>query len=150
MTNPYAAQQKAALSTAPAQNSEGWALIEMARRLDEAKQGGQDNLPALLDAVRLNWRLWTIFQAELVEPECQVPREIRENLLNLSNFIDKRSVDMIAKPDLAKVDVLININRQIGAGLLGSAGEDAMADEKARARAAATLELAAASADSTE
>ena len=39
-------------------------------------------------------------------------------MLNLCNFIDKRVVDILAKPTPQKLDVLININRQIAAGLL--------------------------------
>lgn len=140
MSNPYAAQQKAALQSAPAQNSEGWALIEMARRLDASVQVWEQDPGDLLNAVRLNWRLWTIFQAELLEPECPVPAEIRQNLLNLSNFIDKRSVDIIAKPAPEKITVLININRQIGAGLLGNPSEETLAAENQPAQASQALE----------
>lgn len=131
MSNPYASQQRAALENAPPQATEGYALIELARRLDTAAQT-PENLAAIRDVVRLNWRIWTIFQAELVDPECQTPREIRENLLSLSNFIDKRSAELIAKPDAAKLTVLININRQIGAGLMGSPSDDP--DEAERLR----------------
>ena len=140
MSNPYAAQQKAALQSAPAQNSEGWALIEMARRLDSAIQVWEQEPDALLNAVRLNWRLWTIIQAELLEPECQVPQEIRQNLLNLSNFIDKRSVELISKPHPDKIAVLVNINRQIGAGLLGNPSEETLAPENQPANVASAVE----------
>ena len=117
MNNPYAKQQQSALQHATPQAAEGWALIEMARRLDAAVQEPADN-KKILEMTRLNWRIWTIIQSELVDPECQVPREIRENLINLSNFIDKRSADIIAEPAPEKLAVLININRQIGAGLM--------------------------------
>ncbi len=97
--------------------TEGRALLEAARRLAEA-QKSPDDRKGLREAARLNWRLWTIFQAELSAPECAVPQEIRINMLNLCNFVDKRSVEILAeaKPELA--DVLINVNRQIAAGLL--------------------------------
>lgn len=126
MTNPYASQQRSALENAPAQAAEGWALIEMARRLEDARQKPNDTANILIQT-RLNWRIWTIFQSELVDPDCQVPKEIRENLLSLSNFIDKRSADVIATPVAEKLKVLININRQIGAGLMGNQGDDAPA-----------------------
>lgn len=125
MTNPYATQHRASLENAPAQHAEGWALIEAARRMDGARVDPEDT-DTVLTSVRLNWRIWTIIQAALVDPECPLPKQIRENLINLSNFIDKRSAQMIANPKaVEKMDVLININRQIGAGLLGNAGEDA-------------------------
>ena len=124
MNNPYAKQQKSALQHASPQAAEGWALIEMARRLDTAVQD-PSNIEQILEMTRLNWRIWTIIQSELVDPECPLPREIRENLINLSNFIDKRSADIIAEPKAEKLSVLININRQIGAGLMeGSSGEN--------------------------
>lgn len=97
--------------------TEGRALLEAARRMAEAQQAPEDS-KALRDAARLNWRLWTIFQAELSAPESQVPVEIRQNMLNLCNFVDKRTVDILAEPKAGSFDVLININRQIAAGLL--------------------------------
>lgn len=97
--------------------TEGRALLEAARRLAEAQKTPEDR-KGLREAARLNWRLWTIFQSELSAPGCPVPPEIRVNMLNLCNFVDKRSVEILAeaKPEMA--DVLINVNRQIAAGLL--------------------------------
>jgi len=114
--NAYVKQHEAALGAAP-QQAEAWALTTAARRLSEAKTSGSAD--TILSAVRLNWRLWTIFQANLSDPDCGVPNEIRGNLLSLANFIDKRSVELLLDADPNKVDVLININRQIASGLLG-------------------------------
>lgn len=136
MSNPYATQQRAALENAPPQAAEGYALIELARRLDDAARVPED-LEGIRNVVRLNWRVWTIFQSELVDPECQTPREIRENLLSLSNFIDRRSAELIGTPDAAKLTVLVNINRQIGAGLLGSPSDDPDEAERLRQEFAA-------------
>lgn len=124
MNNPYAQHQRAALEHASPQAAEGYALIEMARRLEEARKAPDDS-ENILTQTRLNWRIWTIIQSELVDPDCQIPREIRENLINLSNFIDKRSTEILSDPDASKLQVLININRQIGAGLMGNPGEGA-------------------------
>jgi len=116
--NPYVKQHEAALGAAP-QQAEAWALTTAARRLAEAQRSG--DTATMLGAVRLNWRLWTIFQANLSGPECGVPDEIRGNLLSLANFIDKRSVALLIDADPQKLEVLININRQIASGLLGDA-----------------------------
>ena len=97
--------------------TEGRALLEAARRMAETQTDPVDNT-AIREAARLNWRLWTIFQAELSAPDCPMPVEIRQNMLNLCNFVDKRVVDILAKPDPQKLDVLINVNRQIATGLL--------------------------------
>lgn len=101
--------------------TEGRALLEAARRMAEAQKAPGDGA-TLRSAVRLNWRLWTIFQAELSQPDCPMPVELRSNMLNLCNFIDKRVVAILAEPKPELADALININRQVAAGLLTTPG----------------------------
>ena len=123
----YSDQQRLALLNAPANKAEGWALLEMARRLERVRVSDPDSIK---DAVRLNWRIWTIIQAAMLDPQTEIPITVRSNLINLTNFIDKRSVELISKPLPDKLDVLVNINRQIGAGLMGSPSDaDEMEDE---------------------
>jgi flagellar protein FlaF len=95
--------------------TEAWALLEAARELYQSKAAP---LPERRAALRRNWRLWTIFQANLVDPGCQVPAETRSNLLGLANFIDRHTANLLAQCDPAEFDVLVNINRQISEGLL--------------------------------
>lgn len=117
--------------------TEGRALLESARRLSDAQKSGD---PAkVLENSRLNWRLWTIFQAELTAPDCPVPVEIRQNMLNLCNFIDKRTVEILADPKPELMTVLININRNVAAGLLAdpSQGDDQGGQGEGDAKAAA-------------
>lgn len=98
--------------------TEAWALLEAARKLSQTKDGPIDQFRL---ALRLNWRLWTIFQSSLLEPDCALPNEVRGNLLGLANFIDRHTAQLLAKPDAAVTDALININIQIGEGLLTGA-----------------------------
>ncbi len=100
--------------------TEGRALLESARRMAEAQKKPEDKR-ALKEIARLNWRLWTIFQAEVTQPDCPLPPDLRKNMLDLCNFVDKQTVKILAKPEAAAFDVLININRQIAAGLLAEA-----------------------------
>jgi flagellar biosynthesis activator protein FlaF len=95
--------------------TEAWALIEMARALHRSKSASLDERRA---ALRKNWRLWTIFQAGLLDPDCQMPAETRGNLLALANFIDRHTAALLADGDPQKIDTLVNINRQISEGLL--------------------------------
>lgn len=69
------------------------------------------------EAVRFNQRLWTFFQAELLEDSNPLPTELRQNVLNLSAFVDKRTFEVMAYPKKEKLIVLININKQIAEGL---------------------------------
>jgi len=115
--------------------TEAWALLESARMMEAAKAKSPDELR---DALRRNWRLWTIFQADLVNAECPLPKEVRGNLIGLSNFIDRHTAQLLSKPDPAGVGVLVNINRQIGEGLLE--GQRAAAAKTAAAANQATAQ----------
>ncbi len=116
--------------------TEAWALIEAARRMALASDNASMDIIAernkVRDAVRLNWRLWTIFQAEMtVDDDNLVPTEIRMNMLTLCKFVDQHTIATMQDPAPEKVSTLIEINRNIAAGLLeslkrleGELGED--------------------------
>ena len=104
--------------------TEAWALVEAARRMALPLEYGdfndEENKVRVRDSLRLNWRLWTIFQTELSLEDGPVPIEIRESMLNLCNFVDKHTVDTINAPTPEKIATLIEINRNIANGLLTS------------------------------
>jgi len=118
--------------------TEGRALLEAARRLTAAKQEPIDR-NAMLETVRLNWRLWTIFQSEASSPDSLLPEEIKLNVIKLCNFVDKHTVQILSDADPDKLDVLININRNIAAGLL-TQQETAAQPQAADEATAAALE----------
>lgn len=99
--------------------TEAWALTQAALSLKSAREG--EAVDEMCAAVRLNWRLWTIFQADLLAPNCPLPLEIRNNVLSLADFIDKHSINFMTNPVASEIDVLININREIAGGLYDSA-----------------------------
>jgi flagellar protein FlaF len=119
MTTGYAKQQTMALESADPQQTLAWGLTTTARKMQEARSATATRSD-VLEAIRLNWRLWTIIQAEQSDPDSLTPRNIREGLLNLANFIDKRSIALLASADKNELEVLIGINRNIAAGLLGT------------------------------
>lgn len=109
---------------APAQVTEAWALSESGRRMALAAREGDAEV--MRDAIRLNWRLWTVFQAQLATGgSLDVPEDIRINLLTLCQFIDKHTFDAILEPSPKKLQILIDINRNIAAGLQDSAKHSA-------------------------
>jgi len=97
--------------------TEGRALLEAARRMDDALKSDNPTKD-IRDAVRLNWRLWTIFQSELSTPGHGMAEALRINMLTLCNFVDKRTVEILASPKPHLVNVLVSINKNVGAGLL--------------------------------
>ena len=118
----YSKQQATALGIQDPRQTEAYALVEIARRMDTARQNTESSRDDLVEAYQLNWRLWTIFQSELSNPENQLPNEIKINMLQLANFVDSHTLQQMKDPTLKGLDVLININRQVGAGLLGDQG----------------------------
>ncbi|OUX30279.1 MAG: hypothetical protein CBE16_03155, partial [Rhodospirillaceae bacterium TMED256] len=91
--------------------------METARALANAQDNIED-ITAYRAALRLNWRLWTIFQSDVAGAENPLPDDIKQNILNLSVFIDKHTVDALASPEGRKLKVLIDINRNIAGGLM--------------------------------
>ena len=71
----------------------------------------------LLEAIKFNQKVWSFFQAELSDPENPLPKKLREDILNLSIFIDKRLFEVLAYPDSDKISIVIDINFNIAAGL---------------------------------
>jgi flagellar protein FlaF len=87
----------------------------------------QDNWDApdreakLLEAIKFNQKVWSFFQAELTDPENPLPKNLREDILNLSIFIDKRLFEAMAYPNKDKLNIVVDIDFNIAAGLRAKA-----------------------------
>ncbi len=105
--------------TATGRQLEASALFRAARSLQLAQDGwGKAGFEAKLDAaLKLNQRIWTFFQAELSAADNPLPAELKCQLLNLIQFIDKQTFDVMAFPAPEKLSVLVSINRNVAAGL---------------------------------
>lgn len=97
-------------------STEAWALGEASRRLALAARM-DDKGVALREALRLNQRLWSIFQAALTEPDCPLPRDVRDNVLALSIMIDRHVMARLGDLDGSKIGPILDINRAIAEGL---------------------------------
>lgn len=97
-------------------STEAWALGEASRRLALAAKMN-DKGEALREALRLNQRLWSIFQAALSEPDCPLPKEVRDNVLALSIMVDRHSMARLVDLDGSKIGPILDINRAIAEGL---------------------------------
>ena len=74
-------------------------------------------------ALRFNRRLWTVFMSSMSDPAHPLPQDVRENVANLGIFIAKHMLMLQIEPAARKLDVLININRQLAAGLRTQPGQ---------------------------
>jgi len=102
---------------------EAHVLTQAARKLAASLLQWQDDHDAgkenFLEALRNNQRLWAIFQSELANPDNPLPPEKKEDLLNLSLFVDKHTCELLENPDPEKIKILIALNMNIAAGLQG-------------------------------
>lgn len=97
-------------------STEAWALSEASRRLVVAAKT-EDGGKSLRDALILNQRLWTIFQTAMAEPDCPLPREIRDNVLALSIMMDRQILQRLGDLDGSKLQPILDINRCVAEGL---------------------------------
>lgn len=95
---------------------ESRALLNCARKISQAQEE-PGNCELYIEAIKLNQRLWTIFQVSLCEPNNELPRDLKVTLLNLSRFVDKISLRALGEYNPNLLSSLIDINRNIAAGL---------------------------------
>ncbi|MEP7352978.1 MAG: flagellar biosynthesis regulator FlaF [Acidobacteriota bacterium] len=85
----------------------------------------------LADALAFNLRLWTFLQVELSNPEHPLQQELRRNLLQLSYFIDKTTMQLRAGGTVEELKCLAGINQQIASGLTSGHASHAPLAQKA-------------------
>jgi flagellar protein FlaF len=114
----YKTAQKTVMS---GREIEASALTKAAMMLTECQNSwnAPDGKDILHEALRMNQTLWSVFQAELMEEGNPLPKELREDILSLSAFIDKRIIETMAFPSPEKLTAIININLNLAAGLRG-------------------------------
>ncbi len=117
--NAYNAYEKSAAATMSGREIEARVLSKAAAKLrDCQKNWDSENRRAdLEEACTYNQRVWSILQAELAKPDHPMDKKLRQNLLNLSVFIDSRIFEMLVTPDREKLSAIININNGLAAGL---------------------------------
>jgi len=115
------AYQKTQMDTLPGRELEAEVLTKAAKFLLACQEdwNASDRRAKLDEALKYNQLIWSVFQSELVKNDNPLPKELRENLLNLSLFIDKRTYEIMAFPAPEKLTMIIDINLNIAAGLRG-------------------------------
>lgn len=123
--NPYGQAADAYSETAAKgdqRSLEGKILLKAARQLEELSKrlaaGEQVPLEEIGDPVEYNRKLWIVFVNDTMNDDHPLPQEIKNNIASLGVFVFKRSIDILAEPTAEKLQVLIEINRNIAAGLM--------------------------------
>jgi flagellar protein FlaF len=81
------------------------------------KRGTPEFQDALDDALAFTQRLWSFLQVELSNPEHPMPRELRLDLLRLSNHIDRSIMRLYSGGSVEDLRVIARITQEIAAGL---------------------------------
>ena len=121
-SNPLEAYKTVDKTTMSGRETEARVLTQAALKLKDCQDNWQaENRDDKLDeALKYTQRIWSVFQGELAKPDNPLPRQLKINLLRLSSFIDKRIFETMSYPSPEKLTAVININRNIAAGLRGS------------------------------
>jgi flagellar biosynthesis activator protein FlaF len=74
----------------------------------------------LAAALKFNRKLWNVFVNSATNDQNPLPAPIRQNIANLGIFVLSHTMKLEARPEPSRLDVLININREVAAGLRAS------------------------------
>ena len=120
---PNAAQtyEAVGMQTASPRKLEASLLLKSASRLQAVHDSWDHSRSELDDALYFNRRLWSLLIAAVTSAENPLPHPIRQNVANLGLFVLNHTITLMADPKPEKLGSLININREIAAGLLGRA-----------------------------
>jgi len=113
----YAKTQNLALSQ---RELEARALLKAAAKLQALKENWDPSISTIEDPLSHNRKVWAIFLSSASDPECQLPMDVRKNVIGLGRFVINQCMRILFEPDPAKLDLLIEINQNIAAGLRGN------------------------------
>ena len=111
------AYQKVGKQTVSPRVLEANLLSRAAAQLQLVRDDWETRRYELKEALLFNRKLWNIFLTSVTGEQSQLPDKLRENIANLGLFVMKQTVSMQDNPLPQKLDTLININRELAAGL---------------------------------
>ena len=117
MAYPQNAYAKTAMTGTSQRELEAAALMKAAVRLKTVQDQWDTDHSDLDGALAYNRKLWTILATSATEADSPLPPDLRRNISLIAIFIFNRSLDLIIEPKREDLDVLIEINRNIAAGL---------------------------------
>jgi flagellar protein FlaF len=119
MSNAAQAYARTSQTTANPRELEAQALLKAAKQLQDVQTNWTGPDKNMHQALLFNRRLWSIFMSAAETNDNPQPIAVRQNIANIGLFVMKQTVDMQTRPDPAKLKSLIEINRNIAAGLSG-------------------------------
>ena len=115
LTRSRGAYQSSQKITEKQEDTDAAVLMIAAEKLFNVKKSPNEDI--FEEILLYNKSIWTVIQSEMTESH-PLPLEIKTNLISLSLFIDNQTDKAIGCRDPEMLDSLININRNIAAGLM--------------------------------
>jgi flagellar protein FlaF len=110
-----------AKQTANPREREADLLLDAAAKLQMIRDGWDSKHVELDAALLYNRKLWSNFVTSATNPENPLPANVRQNVANIGLFVFKHTLAVLADRKPERLGALIDINRQLAAGLLGRA-----------------------------
>ena len=114
------AYQQTAKRTGNPRDLEANLLSKSALNLQRIRENWDLADAELGQALKFNRKLWNVFLNSVTSEDSHLPIAIRENIANLGLFVLNHTIKLEARPEPGRLDVLININREVAAGLRGA------------------------------
>jgi flagellar protein FlaF len=116
--NAYA---RVATTTASPRDIEAQTLLKAANKLQEAINNADPLSEQTRQALLYNRKLWTIFLSEAMRDGNPQPLDVRQKIANIAVFVLSQTSALQLSPQFDHFQPLIEINRNIAAGLSGRA-----------------------------
>jgi len=110
-----------AQQTASPRDLEAQLLLRAASRLQSVHDDWEGQRSALDHALLFNRKLWTVFLTSVTNQDNPLPADLRQNIANIGIFVMNHTLNVINNPQPERLRSLININRNLAAGLGGRA-----------------------------
>ena len=123
-SSPLQAYETVNKTTMSGREIEAAVLTKAACKLRECQQNWdrEDREQKLNDALKYNQLIWSIFQGELKKEDNPLNKQLRADLLRLSALVDRQIFETMGDPSPDKLNLVIDINNNIAAGLRQTPG----------------------------
>ena len=115
------AYARVANTTASPREIEAKALLMAANKLQAVMTNADATYEQTSEALLFNRKLWSIFLSEAQRDENPQPLDVRQNIANIGIFVLSHTAALQISPQRDHFKPLIEINRNIAAGLGGRA-----------------------------
>ena len=119
MSSAAQAYARVANTTSSPRDIEAQALLLAANKLQAVVNNVDATYTQISEALMFNRKLWTIFLSEAQREENPNSLDVRQNIANLGVFVLSQTTALQMSPQRDHIKPLIEINRNIAAGLNG-------------------------------